>query len=96
MRMKTTLLTAILALGLLPGITNQSDARPVHRSYVFLSGHQRCGTPIYSVRYLSGYTHCGRPIWRVRAMSRVERHHYLRAGHASRQFYSYQRGCRSW
>lgn len=104
MPMKTTLLIAVLTLGLLPGISKQADARPSHSSLVFISGHQRCGTPIYSVRYISGYTSCGRAIWRVRPLTWGELRRYQQASHRSwhhrpdsgRHAYSYQRRCRSW
>ena len=71
--METTLLIAILTLGLLPGLTPEAEARhPASQTQIFISGYQRCGTPIYKVRYLAGYDRCGNPVWRVRQPCRSE------------------------
>jgi len=75
--MKTTLLIAILTLGLLPGLHSRADAQHHHaQSQIYISGYQRCGTPIYMVRYLAGYDCHGRAVWRVRPAyaSELNRH----------------------
>ena len=53
-------LSALTLFGLAP----QAEARP-HRSAVFVSGYQRCGTPIYSQRYIVRYSN-RIPVWGVR------------------------------
>jgi len=105
--MKTILLTTVIALGLLPGLSSMAEARPQQQSYIFISGYQHCGTPIYKIRYIAGYERCGRPIWRVRTLSRHEVRRYraadcgssYRSSHSGNRHggYSYQRrSCSSW
>ena len=75
--MKTTLLLAILTLGLLPGLSPKAEAQNCRQnSQIYISGYLRCGTAIYKVRYLAGYDRCGNPVWRVRDAyrSEVQRH----------------------
>lgn len=84
MPMKTILIVAILSFGLLPALGSKAEARSCSSTQIFISGYQRCGTPIYRVRYISGYTHCGRAIWRVRALTRGEWYRYQRTNHRNR------------
>lgn len=80
---KITILIAIVSLGLLPGLNPIADAQHCRpQSQVFISGHQRCGTPTYRVRYVVGYDRCGRPIWRVRELNYHERRLYYRSPYA--------------
>ena len=84
--MKTTLLIALLTLGLLPGMTPKAEAQHCSQnSQIYISGYQQCGTPIYHVRYLAGYDRCGNPVWRVRNAYRSEinrlRSNYQRSYH---------------
>lgn len=53
-------LSAIAFLGLAP----QAEAR-THSGGIYISGYQRCGTPIYSERYVVRYRHHV-PVWGVR------------------------------
>ena len=77
--MKTTLLLAILTLGLLPGLAPEAEAQSCgQRSQVYISGYHRCGTPIYRVRYISGYDRCGRAIWGSRGLTSSEYRYYHR------------------
>jgi hypothetical protein len=63
--MKTIVTTfAIAALALL-GAAPQAEARG-HKSRIYISGYQSCGTPIYYERYFVGYDECGDEIWEVR------------------------------
>jgi hypothetical protein len=39
-----------------------------HQSYVFISGYQRCGTPVYSERYIRHYDCYGRPVYAYRTV----------------------------
>lgn len=87
--MKTTLLIIILTLGLLPGIVHQVEARhPSFQSRIYIGGYQRCGTPIYMVRYIAGYDCRGRAIWRSRHLSLVEMRRYRNSCH-TRQYVGY-------
>jgi hypothetical protein len=80
--MKTTLLIIILTLGLLPGIVPQVEARhPSFQSRIHIGGYQRCGTPIYMVRYIVGYDCRGRAIWRSRHLSLAEMRRYRSSCH---------------
>lgn len=69
--MKTILTTLAVAAFTLLGATPQAEARS-HESHVYISGHQSCGTPIYTERYFIGYDHWGRPLWGTR----VVRYHH--------------------
>lgn len=89
MPMKFTLLVSILAMGLLPGLSQQAEANHCgHHSHVYICGYDRCGSPIYKVRYISGYDRCGRAIWRTRALTCYERKRYYRSCHSYRPRYS--------
>lgn len=82
---KTILLIATLTLGLFPGLTTQAEAQYCRQqSHIFISGYQRCGTPIYMVRYIAGYDRCGRAIWRVRHLTCDERNGYYHLNQHSR------------
>ena len=75
--MKTIILTTILALGLVPGLSQKAEARnPSPQYQIIIVGYQECGTPIYMVRYLCGYDCYGRPIWRIRKACRDEINRY--------------------
>lgn len=69
--MKTLLTTFAIAAFTLLGAAPQAEARS-YESHVYISGHQSCGTPIYTERYFIGHDHWGRPLWGTR----VVRHHY--------------------
>lgn len=69
--MKTILITCAIAAFTLLGAAPQAEARS-YESHIYISGHQSCGTPIYTERYFIGHDHCGRPLWGTR----VVRHNY--------------------
>jgi len=84
--MKSVLITIVVALGLVPGISTMADARPGcdPRPVIYVSGYQRCGTPIYMIRHVVGYDRCGNAIWRQRVAGRGEIERYRHASPRSR------------
>lgn len=74
--MKTMIACATAALALFAAApVSEAGHSHRHRGHVYVSGYQRCGTPIYTERYCVGYQRCGTPIWRYRVVAAPRRHY---------------------
>jgi len=90
--MKNTIITTLLAAAAILVSAPAADAQRHHRnshyhshyghsqqqrsSYIFISGYQRCGTPIYSERYVVRYDRRSRPVYGYRVIR--HRPHFVR------------------
>lgn len=86
--MKKRLITTLIAAAAMVAATPSADAQrhgrhyhqPQHSSHVFISGYQRCGTPVYSERYIVRYDRYHRPVYGYRVI-RHRSHHSHRSHH---------------
>jgi hypothetical protein len=83
--MKHKLITTLIAAAAMIAAAPSADAqRHHHRNhphaqhdrYIFISGYQHCGSPIYSERYIVRYDRRNRPVYGYRTVR--HRPHFVR------------------
>lgn len=84
-------LTAAIALSaaMLVGTSSTAEAGRRGVSVTIVTGHARCGCPIYSNRTFYGYRNCGTPIYRYHRLP--VRHRCGHGYHRSRNYSRYDR-----